>query len=135
MKLLLPLLLATAAQADKGWVVDPDQALVSVEVAHVSVTSSDVSGSLREFDQGGVELRLLTSELTLEGTAPAPDKDGRAQLTGTLTLRGAAKKVTIPITLVRAGRMTYAHASFLVGNARIDLDAGLRPGETVASRD
>jgi polyisoprenoid-binding protein YceI len=161
-KFFVPLLLASAAQAEQAWVFEPGQSLVSVEVgpakARVAVTSLGVRGRVRELDGGNVEaeIRLSASsfttgsaerdrkvdrdgEIVFEGRAAAPGKDGLLRLKGTLTFRGVSRPVEIPVHVVRAGGLTFGHASFALAlrefgipwdDARIDVDAGLRPEST-----
>ena len=165
-KVLLPLLLASAAQAEKAWVFEPGQALVSVEMgpakARISATSLDVSGRVRELEGGGIqaEVRLSASsfttgssardqkldkdgEIVFEGRAAAPGKDGTLHLKGTLTFHGLSRPLEIPVHVVRAGGLAFGHASFILplrefgipaGEARVDIDAGLRPEGALASR-
>ena len=165
-KVLLPLLLASAAQAEKAWVFEPGQALVSVELgpakARIAATSLDVNGRVRELDGGAIhaEVRLTASsfttgsadrdqkldkdgEIVFEGRAAAPGKDGTLRLKGTLTFHGVSRPLEIPVHVVRAGGLAFGHASFILplrefgipaGEARVDIDAGLRPEGTLASR-
>lgn len=158
-KFFIPLLLASTAQAEQAWVFEPGQSLVSVEVgpakARIAATSLGVKGRVRELDGGSVEaeFRLAASsfttgsserdrkmdrdgEIVFEGRAAAPGKDGVLHLKGTLTFRGASRQVEVPVHVVRAGGLTFGHASFVlalrafgipVDDARIDVDAGMRP--------
>ena len=138
-KFLIPLLLAgTGAQADRIWVFEPGQALVSVELgpakARLSATSLGMSGRVRELDSGGlrVEVRLSMAsfatgsnardeqlrkdgdaaqfpEIVFEGVAPAPDKDGTLHLAGTLNIHGVSRPLSMPLTLVRTAGMLFGH--------------------------
>jgi polyisoprenoid-binding protein YceI len=165
-KVLLPLLLASAAQAEGAWVVEPDQALVSVEAgpakARILATSRGVSGRIHAFDDGTIqaEVRLSAAsfttgnaerdqkldrdgEIVFEGRATAPGKDGKLHLKGTLTVHGVSRLLEVPVSVVRAGTFAFVHATFMLplaefglpaGEARVDVDAGLRPENTVATR-
>ena len=142
-KLLLPLLIATAAQAERTLVFEPGQSLVGVEAGSVSATSTAVKGHVRELDDGSVEVevRLAASsfvteraqpidrdgQIVFEGRAPKVGKDAVLNVKGTLTIRGIPRQVEIPVHVVRAGGMTFLHTSFTLDKARIDVDAGLRP--------
>jgi len=158
-KVLLPLLLASAAQAERVWIFEPGQTLISVELgpakARVAATSLGVKGRVRELDGGAIEadIRLAASsfttgsperdrkldkdgEIVFAGRAPGPGNDGALHLKGTLTYRGVSRPLEIPVHVVRAGGMTFGHASFMLAlrefgipadDARIDVDAGLRP--------
>ena len=136
------LLAAGAARAEKTWIFEPGQALVSIEAgprnARVSAVSLGLSGSLREENDGAVRasLRLpLASfttgsaardlkaragtdaaqhpEIAFEGTAEAP-RNGNLRLRGTLTLLGQARPLDIALSLARAGTSQYAHGSFAI---------------------
>ena len=130
-RILVALLLASAAaRAERSWVFEPDQALVTVESRGHSAVSHGLSGRFRELGGGEmqVEMRiLLTSfvpdrarpdlkrhppEVIFEGVAGKPGKDGVFRLQGTLTLRGTLRSLEVPVTLVRAGGMAFGHASF-----------------------
>ncbi len=79
--------------------------------------------------------------ITFDGTAPASGKDGKLHFTGTLTVRGVARPVELTVATVRIGNALYGHASFALhlrdfgialpggvpDDARVDVDAGLRP--------
>lgn len=175
--LLTVLFVSAAAHADKLWVFEPGQALVSVEVgparARLSATSLGMTGRVRELEDGSVqaEVRLALASFTtgtaardaqlrresnaaqhpdivFEGTAAAPDKDGVLNLQGTLTLHGASRPFSVPVTLVREGPLTFGHATLTLhlrdfgfaapagasDEVRVELDAGLRPEGAVASR-
>ena len=159
-KVLLPLLLATAAHAEKAWVFEPGQSLISVELAkaRISVTSLNVRGRVRELDTGELEaeVRLAASsfttgspardekldkdgDITFEGRAAAPGKDGLVRLKGTMTIRGVSRPLEIPVHLVRAGGLAFGHATFTLAlrefglpfdEARVEVDAGMRPENT-----
>lgn len=145
-KVLIPLLLATAARAERVWVFEPGQSLVSVEIGHISATSTSVKGTVRELDDGTVEaeVRLAASsfttgradrdrkidkggEIVFEGRAPKRGKDHMLHLKGTITIRGVSRPIEIPVQVVGAGGRAFAHTSFLLGSARVDVDAGLHP--------
>lgn len=135
------LLVSAAAHAEKAWVFDPGQALVSVEAgpsrARFSATSLGMSGRVLEKGDGSVnaEVRLDLASFTtgsaqrdaqlrrdadaaqypqivFEGASLVPGKDGALRLAGTLTLHGLARPFTVPLTLVHAGGMLFGHALF-----------------------
>ena len=164
--LLSLLAVSAAARAERSWVFEPDQALVSVEVRGLSAVSRSLSGSVRELDGGAVqvEVRLpLASfvadrpvpagagqdpEVVFEGAATRPGKDGVLRLRGTLSFHGAIRALEFPATLVRAGGMAFSHATLVLhlrdfgfavpqgasDEARVQIDAGLRPEGVLASR-
>jgi polyisoprenoid-binding protein YceI len=139
-RLLLVLLLASAAaRAERTWVFEPGQAMVSVEVgparARLSAVSLGMTGRIRELDGGAVkaEVRLSLAsfgtgsaardqrlrqhgesdkfpEIVFEGLAPAPGRDGTLRLKGTLTFHGASRPLEVPVTVVRAGGLAFGHA-------------------------
>ena len=140
MTFLLALLLA-----GNVWTVEPGQSLVTVVRGRQWATSLGLTGHLTEREDGAVtaEVRLREAsfdgaldpraEIVFEGVAAAPGKDGVLHLKGTLTVRGVARPLEVPLTLVRARGQVFCHASFAVEGARVDVDAGLQP-EAVASR-
>lgn len=177
MKVLLPLLLASAAaHAEKAWVFEPGQALVSVELgparARINAVSPALTGLVRELDGGALraEVRLgvlsFTTgnpahdqrlhaegnaaqfpEVVFEGVSGSP-RDGTVQLRGTLTFHGVSRQLSVPVAVVRAGEMIFAHTTLTLhlrdfgfalppgvpDELRIDLDAGLRPEGAIARR-
>jgi hypothetical protein len=140
---LIFLLLAVAgsARADKIWLVERGQALVSIEAgprkAPLSAVSLGLTGLLRELESGlyqaDVRLTLssfttgsvsrdqrvregsdaaLNPEIVFSGVSLAAPEEGAVRLRGTLTLLGQSRALEIPLSLVRAGGSHYAHASF-----------------------
>lgn len=167
-RLLLALLsVSAAAQAEKGWIFEQEQTLVTVEVGGVSAVSHGISGRVRELDNGGVrvEVRLplasfepdrplgsgedSDSVIHFEGLARKAEKDGTLALKGTVSFRGTSKVVEFPVALVRTGSMVFGHAVLTVhlrdfgfsipgdeaDEARVTIDAGLRPEGALASRE
>ena len=148
-RLLTALLLtAAAARAEKVWVFEAGQSFVSVEAGRVSAFSSALGGSVRESDSGLLTATLhiplasfvgehglpaiASPEVTFEGSV-TPDQK---HLHGKLTVNGVTKDVVAPITLVRGNGMLFGHATFTLHladyglplpDARVDVDAGLRP--------
>ena len=150
--MLAALLIAAGAL----WTVEPDQALVSIEVSGVSAVSHQLSGSVKETGTG-IQLDLAAAsfdkllkdgELAFEGLATPQGKDGAMSLSGTLSLHGARKPLTLPLTLIRIGHHAFAHAILTLhlrdfgyvlpegasDLARIEIDAGLKPDSALASR-
>jgi polyisoprenoid-binding protein YceI len=178
MKALLPLLLVSAAaHAEKAWVFEPGQALVSVEVgparARLSAISLGMSGKVRELGGGALQAEVRLSlasfttgaaardqeirqqgnaadfpEIVFQGTSGAPDDDGKVNLKGTLTFHGASRPLSVPVTVVHMRGTLFGHAVLALhlsdfglqaplgasDEVRIEVDAGLRPEDTVASR-
>ena len=137
--LLCLLFVSAAARAERSWIFERGQSLVTAEVgprkARLSAVSSGLAGRLNENDQGELlaEVRIpLASfdagdkrrnekvretaaparfpEIVFQGKAPAAE-DGATVLTGTLTFHGEARPFQIPLKLVRAGPMLYGHAT------------------------
>lgn len=136
--LALLLSVSSAALADKAWVFEPGQALVSVELgpahARLSATSLGMSGLLRELPDGGVsaEIRVALAsfatgapardqqlkaeaaqfpEIVFSGAAPA-GRDDTFHLEGTLTFHGVSRALSLPVHTVHAGGMLFGHALF-----------------------
>lgn len=150
--MLLALLLAT-----QTWTVEADQALVSLEVSGISAVSHELKGSVRELEGGGVQVELSAASfdrlvkndapIVFEGTAQAGHDDS-LRLSGTITLHGERRSLTLPVTLARVGGHAFAHAiltlhlrdfGFVLPDgasdlARLQIDAGLRPEQALASR-
>ena len=132
--------------AGNVWVVEPGQALVTIERERATATSLALTGTLREVEGGGVSADLRVpiasfdsrpdgeGEIVFAGVAPAPGKDGVLHLHGTLTIRGVARQLDVPLSLVRAGGEVYCHASFAIGGAGVEVDAGLQRETAVATR-
>lgn len=139
--LALLLLASAAARADKAWVFEPGQALVSVELgpahARLALTSLGMSGRVRELDDGSVqaEVRVAVSsftagspgrdrqvreegqapqfpEIVFQGSAASPGGDGTLRLQGSLTFHGISRPLSIPVTVVRTQRATFGHVVF-----------------------
>ena len=150
--MLLALLLAT-----QTWTVEADQALVSLELSGVSAVSHQLKGRVRELEGGGVQLELSAASfdklvrndapVVFEGAART-EKDGTLRVTGTLTLHGARRSLTLPVSLARVGGHAFAHAMLTLhlrdfgfvlpdgasDEAHLEIDAGLRPDTALASR-
>lgn len=166
-RLLLALTVASAAaQAEQGWVVEPGQAVVTVQIGRSSATSLGLSGHVRELTGGALyaEVRVpLASftgsaarrpphaapqaEIVFEGAGAAP-RDGIVKLRGTLTVLGVSRQVEVPAVVARAGSMAFGHLSFNlplrdfglpapagITEAHVEIDAGLKPEASLASRD
>ncbi len=163
--LLALLVISAGARAERSWIFEAEQSLLTVEVGGVSAVSRALTGRLRELEDGAVrmEVRLpLTSlkadrpvrhdarqfpEVVFEGEAPRPGKNGALRLAGTLRFHGVSQAIELPLTLVRVGGMTYGHGTLSIhlrdfgfalpegapDEARIDIDAGLRPETALAS--
>ena len=150
--LLLALLASSAASAEKAWIFEPGQTLVSIEMgparARISATSLNLSGKVLEQDDGGVQAEVhiaLASfgtgkpardaqlrqagdvaqypEIVFIGASQKPAKDGVVQLDGTLTLHGVTRQLIVPISVVRAGGMKYGHATLVLHLADFGLAA------------
>ena len=140
-RLIIPLLLASsAAYADKAWVFEPNQTLVSVEIgsgrAEVSAVSLALSGSVRELEGGGVQanVRIATQSLTtgdpardeklregvessaivFRGLAGSPGKDNALYLRGTLTFHGVSRPLSVSVSITHAGGLAFGHAAFTI---------------------
>jgi polyisoprenoid-binding protein YceI len=140
--IVILVVVAGAARAEKTWMFEPGQALVAIEAgpqnARVSAVSLALSGSLRELEDGDVRADLRLShasfssnsssrdlrarqgsdaarypEIVFEGSAVAP-RDGKLRLRGTLTMLGHTRPLNLTLSLVRAGGGQYAHGSFAV---------------------
>jgi hypothetical protein len=150
--MLAALLIAAGAL----WTVEPDQALVSIEVSGVSAVSHQLRGTAKE-TENGIQLELAAAsfdklvkdgQLGFEGLAQPQGRDGAMRLNGTLSLHGTRKPLALPITLVRVGHHAFAHAVLTLhlrdfgyvlpegasDLARIEIDAGLKPDSVFASR-
>ena len=166
-RILLALLAVSAgARAERIWVFEPEQALLTVEVGGVSAVSRALSGHMRELENGAVqvEMRLPLSsfkadrpvhhdarefpEVVFSGASRSAGKDGALRMSGTLRFHGVSQAVELLLTLVRVGAMTFGHGSLSIhlrdfgfalpegapDEARVEIDAGLRPETTLASR-
>ena len=151
------MLLALLLAASQSWSVEPEQALVSIEVSGVSGVSHRLSGTLREAEGGAVVVSLEAAafdrivsgaQIVFEGTAPAAGRDGVLRFVGNVTLHGTTLPVTLPLTLARIDRHAFAHATLLLhlrqfglvlpegasDLARVDIDAGLVADTRLAQR-
>ena len=159
--LLLALLAASAARAEKSWQVEPGQALVTVDSTAFSAFSHGVTGTLTELDDGLVRLQLRLPIASL--TTGNAQKDRRAvrageavfegvakgggdtlQFVGTLELHGVSRPLLLNVTVSRTPSALITHAAMVVrlhdfgvqlkpDEARIEVDAGLRRQGVVAS--
>jgi polyisoprenoid-binding protein YceI len=159
--MLLLLLAASAARAERTWQVDPGQALVTVDAAAFSAFSHSVKATLTELDDGLVRLELRLPIASL--TTGSVQKDHRAvrtgeavfegvakggsdslQFVGTLNLHGVSRPLLLDVVLSRADARVVAHAATVLrlrdfglelkpDQARIEVDAGLRRQGVVAS--
>jgi polyisoprenoid-binding protein YceI len=161
--LLLALLAASSARAERSWQVEPGQALVTVDGPAFSAFSHRVTGTLTELDDGLVRLELklpiasLTTgdarqdrravrqgEAVFEGVA----KGGGDTLhfVGTLGLHGVSRPLLLDVVVSRTPAGLIAHTATVLrlrdygvdlksDAARIEVDARLRrPGAVAASR-
>ena len=130
--LLLLLASATAARAERGYVIDREQSLTSVEVRGLSAVSRALAGRFKELEGGAfqVEARVpLASfvgerrlppessgaqEIVFEGVSERPGKDGKLRVKGNLTLHGTTRPLELVLAMARAGGVTFAHAYFAV---------------------
>jgi polyisoprenoid-binding protein YceI len=139
--LTLVLVVSAAARADKTWVIEPGQSLVSAYAgpaeARLSATAIDLSGQIVEQADGAVRAEIhiplesfttgarsrdarLKSfaaqfpEIVFEGAAPAPGKDGTLHLDGTLSFHGVSRPFSLPVSVARAGAMAFGHATLTV---------------------
>lgn len=151
--LALLLSASAAAQADKAWIFEPGQALVSVEIgpakARLSATSLGMSGRVREQSDGGVQAEIHVAlasfatsaavpgqqlkaeaaqfpEIVFEGAAPSAGKDGTLHLEGTLSFHGVSRPLALTVTVVRAAGLAFGHATLSL-HLR-DYGFGLAPG-------
>lgn len=129
--LLFVLASATAARAERGYVIDREQSLTSVEVRGLSAVSRALAGRFKELEGGAfqVEARVpLASfvgerrlppessgaqEIVFEGVSERP-RDGKLRIKGTLTLHGTTRPLELVLAMARAGGVTFAHAYFAV---------------------
>lgn len=138
-RLIIPLLLASsAAYADKAWVFEPNQTLVSVEIgsgrAEVSAVALGLSGSVRELEGGGIQanVRIATDSFTtgnqardeklresvessaivFRGLAGSPAKD--LYLRGTLTFHGVSRPLSVSVSITHARGLAFGHAAFTI---------------------
>ena len=159
--LLLALLAASAARAERSWQVEPGQALVTVDSPAFSAFSHGVTGTLTELDDGLVRLQLRLPIASL--TTGSPQKDRRAvrageaafegvakgggdtlQFVGTLELHGVSRPLLLDVAVSRTPAALITHAAAVIrlrdfgvplkqDEARIEVDAGLRRQGVVAS--
>ena len=126
--LLLALLAASAARAERTWVFEPEQTLVTAEVLGRSAVSRVLTGRLHELDSGALQLEVRLPvasfeadrcpgaaatelpEIVFEGAAQKPDKDGTLAFKGSVSFRGKSRAVELPVVLVRTGAMIFGHA-------------------------
>jgi polyisoprenoid-binding protein YceI len=130
---LLSLLVAASAGADRVWTVDRDQAFVTVDAAQFSAFSHRLTGGLRELEGGKIHvdlrlpLRSLTTgnasddralprdgELRFDLEGPGAAQDGARDLSGTLTLAGVSRPVRVHLALVRRGPALFGHTLLTV---------------------
>jgi hypothetical protein len=125
---LASILAAGSARADRRWVVEPGQALVTLDADPYSAFSSRLSGRLEELGDASVHLELrvplrsFTSgdarqdrnlprdgEIVLLLTAPKPGKDGAVDFEGTLLVGKVARQGRFRFTITRTDSMSFAH--------------------------
>jgi polyisoprenoid-binding protein YceI len=150
--LLLALLASTAANAEKAWIFEPGQTLVSIEMgparARILATSLNLTGKMLEQDDGAMQAEVHIAVASFATGKPARDaqlrqasdaaqfpeivfigatskspRDGVAQLDGTLTLHGVTRRLVVPVSIVRARGMTYGHATLVLHLADFGLAA------------
>jgi len=131
MAIALPLALIVAAgsaRAERRWVVEPGQALITLDADPYSAFSSRLSGHLEELADKSlrlelrVPLRSFTSgdagqdrnlprdgEIVFLLTAPRPGKDGALDLDGTLVFGKVARQGRFRFTMTRTDAMSFAH--------------------------
>jgi polyisoprenoid-binding protein YceI len=156
--------LALLIAAGQGWMVEPGQALVSIEVNGLSAVSHQLTGTVRPLDGGALEVQVrlplasliaekpvntaAAGEAVFEGSAAEPGEGAPLHLAGTLTFHGVRKTVALQASLARVGRHAFAHALLVLhlrdfgftlpegapDLARVEIDAGLRPEGVLASR-
>ena len=89
-----------------------------------------------------------SQDIAFEGTSDGKPKDGLIHVVGKLTLHGTTRPLDVWMTLAHVGSSAFGHAYFAVrlrefgfplppgtpGEARVQVDAALRQGTTVAQR-
>lgn len=156
------LLASSAAHAERTWIVEPAQALVSVDAAPFSAFSHGLTGSISEMDNGlsRIELHLPFATVTtgnaredarvardgeavFEGVARTNSDSWR--FVGTLSFHGVSRPTQIDLSIARTSAMVYGHAVVTLhlrefgfdlprDNARVELTAGFRPRGVLAYR-
>jgi hypothetical protein len=128
--LSLALILAAGTpRAERRWVVEPGQALITLDADPYSAFSSQLSGHLEELADGSLHLELrvpvrsFTSgnagqdrNLPREGeivfllTAPKPGKNAALELEGTLVFGNVSRPGRFRFTMTRTDAMSFAHS-------------------------
>lgn len=91
-----------------------------VELASVSIGAPETEAELAKtewFDTAKFP------KATFQSTAIKAAGPGRFDVTGKLTIRGAARDVTVPVTLVQAGGVTTATGTFTIKRLAFGLGA------------
>ena len=120
---------AGAARSERRWVVEPGQALITLDADAYSAFSSRLSGHLEERADGSIRLELrvplrsFTSgnpgqdrnlprdgEIVFLLTAPKPGKDAALDLDGTLVFGKVARQGRFRFTMTRTDAMSFAHS-------------------------
>jgi len=131
MAVALPLALilaAGSARAERRWVVEPGQALITLDADPYSAFSSRLSGQLEELADGSlrlelrVPLRSFTSgdagrdrnlprdgEIVFLLTAPKSGKNAALDLAGTLVFGNVSRPGRFRFTMTRTDAMSFAH--------------------------
>jgi hypothetical protein len=124
------MLWAGAARSERQWVVEPGQALITLDADAYSAFSSRLSGHLEELADGSIRLELraplrsFTSgdagqdrnlprdgEIVFLLTAPKPGKDAALDLDGTLVFGKVARQGRFRFTMTRTDAMSFAHSA------------------------
>jgi hypothetical protein len=160
--LLAALLVSATAGEGQTWIVDPGQALVSVDAEPFSAFSHGLEGSITELDDGlnRIELHLPFATLTTgdrrqdaraarDGEAVfqgvAQGNGNRWRFVGMLRFHGVSRPAQMEVAVARTPGMIYGHAVLTVrlrefgfelprDQARIEVDAGFRRRGVLASR-
>ena len=123
------MLAAGGARAERRWVVEPGQALITLDADPYSAFSARLSGHLEELDDGSVRLELrvplrsFTSgdatrdrnlprdgEIVFLLTTPKPGKDAALDFDGTLVFGKVARQGRFRFTMTRTDAMSFAHS-------------------------
>src|SRR5512144_1228583 len=122
--LLAALLVSATAGGERAFIVDPGQALVTVDAAAFSVFSHGLAGEVAELGNGTARMELRLPFQTMTTGNPRQDArvsrageavfQGVAQtgaapwrFTGTLTFHGISRPVEVSLAVVKIGSVIF----------------------------